>query len=79
MLSVKVLGSGCANCLKLEQLVRQVTDELGMEAAVEKVTDFATILHYGVMKTPGLVVNERLLVSGRVPPLDEVRQLLARV
>lgn len=79
MLSVKVLGSGCANCLKLEQLVRQAVDELGMEATVEKVTDYATILRYGVMTTPGLVVNDRLLLSGRVPPPDEVRQLLERV
>jgi len=74
---VKVLGSGCKNCLKLERVTRQALDELGLEAAIEKVTDYPTIVGYGVMATPALVIDERVVLSGRVPPTAEVRDLLA--
>jgi len=76
---VKVLGPGCRNCKNLERAVRAAVDELGVDATIEKVTDFPTIVGYGVMSTPGLVVDEKLLVSGRVPSAAEVEDLLAAV
>lgn len=74
---VKILGPGCKNCQNLERATREALDELGLEATVEKVTDYADIASYGVMKTPGLVVDGEVLVSGRVPRTEELRRLLA--
>jgi len=74
---IKVLGSGCKNCLNLEKTARQAVDDLHLEAEIEKVTDFPTIVGYGVMATPALVVDEKLVLSGRVPTVAEVRDLLA--
>ncbi len=73
---IKVLGPGCKNCANLERVAREAADELGIEATIEKVTDFPTIVGYGVMSTPGLVVDERLVVSGRVPTVRAVKELL---
>jgi small redox-active disulfide protein 2 len=73
---VKVLGPGCKNCVNLERVTRRAIDDLGLEATVEKVTDFPTIVGYGVMSTPALVVDERVVASGRVPTSAEVRDLL---
>jgi small redox-active disulfide protein 2 len=74
---IKILGSGCANCVRLEANTKQALSTLGMDATVEKVTDFGDIASYGVMKTPGLVVDEQVLVSGRVPDAGEIAKLLA--
>jgi small redox-active disulfide protein 2 len=74
---IKVLGSGCANCVNLEKATRQAIADLGIDATIEKVTDYPTILGYGVMSTPGLVVDEKVVLSGRVPSATQVRELLA--
>jgi small redox-active disulfide protein 2 len=74
---IKILGSGCANCVRLEANTKQALSTLGLDATVEKVTDFGDIASYGVMKTPGLVVDEQVLVSGRVPDAKEIATLLA--
>jgi small redox-active disulfide protein 2 len=74
---VKILGPGCKNCQNLETRTRQALDRLGLDAEVEKVTDYAAIAGYGVMKTPGLVADEKLLVSGRVPTTEEISKLLS--
>jgi len=74
---IKILGSGCANCVNLERVTREAIAALGVEATVEKVTDFPTIVGYGVMSTPGLVVDEKVVLSGRVPTAAQVRELLA--
>lgn len=63
---VKVLGSGCAKCNELEQAVRQAIEELGMNAAIEHVTEWEKIAAYGVMQTPALVIDEKVVCSGRV-------------
>ena len=73
---IKVLGPGCANCVTLERLTRQAVDSLGLDARIEKVTDYAAIAGYGVMSTPALVVDDKVLISGRVPTLTQVRELL---
>lgn len=74
---IKILGSGCANCHRLEANAKQALDDLHLQATVEKVTDFADIATYGVMKTPGLVVDDQVLVSGRVPDATELARLLS--
>jgi small redox-active disulfide protein 2 len=73
---VKILGPGCTNCQNLERATREAIAELGLDATVEKVTDYATIAGYGVMSTPGLVVDEKVVVSGRVPKAAEIKMLL---
>ncbi len=74
---IKVLGPGCANCVNLEKHTREALASLGLEADVEKVTDDAAIAGYGVMKTPGLVIDEELVLSGRVAKADEIARLLS--
>ena len=79
MVNVKVLGPGCANCKRLEQIARHEVENLGIEANIEKVTDYGQIMGYGVMSTPGLVINERVVAYGRVPANQEVADWLAAV
>lgn len=75
---IKVLGTGCTKCHKLEELALRAVAELGLDARVEKVTEFADIVSYGVMSTPALVVDEEVRLAGRVPPLEDLKQLLSR-
>ena len=72
MLTIKVLGSGCANCKRLEQLANKAIMEMGMQAEVVKVTDYNDIMQYPILSTPGLVINEKLVCSGRIPTQAEV-------
>lgn len=72
MLNVKVLGTGCANCKRLEALVHKVVADHGLQAEVEKVTDYAQMLRWNLMSTPGLVVNDTLVVAGRIPNEAEI-------
>ena len=67
MLNIKVLGSGCANCINLEKLCREVIAENSIDAEIEKVTDYRDIISYGIMSTPGLVVNGKVVLSGKLP------------
>lgn len=72
MITIKVLGPGCENCKRLAWLAQRVVDHLSIEAKVVKVTDYAEIMRYGVLSTPGLVINEKLVCSGRVPSEAEI-------
>jgi small redox-active disulfide protein 2 len=76
-MNIKVLGSGCKNCTKLYENVQETVNELGLSAEIEKVEDFKEIVSYGVMKTPGLVVNGKVKVSGRVPSKNEIKEILS--
>jgi small redox-active disulfide protein 2 len=72
MLNVKVLGPGCENCKRLEATVRKVVDERGLQAEIEKVTDYAEIMKWPILSTPGLVVNGKLVSAGRIPTESEI-------
>jgi small redox-active disulfide protein 2 len=72
MLTVKVLGSGCENCKKVEEIARKVITTMAMDAEVIKVTDWSEIKKYPILGTPGLVVNEKLVCAGRIPSDAEV-------
>lgn len=76
MLNIKVLGSGCANCKQVEKMARQVVEEMALEADVVKVTDYTEIMTYDILSTPGLVVNEQVVCSGRIPTKAEVTSWL---
>ena len=77
MINIKILGSGCANCKKVEEIARQGIAMLGLEAQVEKVTDHKDMLAYPILSTPGLVINEKVVCSGRIPNAAEVTTWLA--
>lgn len=76
MLTVKILGSGCANCKKLEAVSREAATAAQLEADFVKVTDMRQIMAYDLLSTPGLVVNEKLVSSGRIPTVAEVQKWL---
>jgi small redox-active disulfide protein 2 len=75
-MEIKVLGPGCANCSKLEKLVAEAVQELGLTDPVIKVTDIKEMLSYGVMSTPALVVDGKVKFSGRVPSKEELKKYL---
>jgi small redox-active disulfide protein 2 len=76
-MNIKILGPGCANCINLEKAAKQAASQLGIDATFEKVTDYAEIVSYNIMSTPGLVVDEQVILSGRVPTASQVKALLA--
>lgn len=78
-MKIEVLGPGCKNCSALEKAANEALSELGMDASVEKVTDYAKIAGYGVMSTPALVVDGEVRTVGRVPSVDEIAGLLTAV
>jgi small redox-active disulfide protein 2 len=67
MLNIKVLGAGCANCVNLEKLFKEVVSENNIEAVIEKITDYKDIMSFGIMSTPGLVINGKVVLSGKLP------------
>lgn len=79
MLKIKVLGPGCANCKRLEQMTRREVEKLGVDADIEKVTDYGQIMGYGVMSTPGLVINEQVVAAGRIPSSQEIISWLTAI
>jgi len=77
MLTIKVLGSGCTNCKKLEAVTRQVIDQMAVQAEVIKVTEYPDIMAYNIMSTPGLVINEKVVSFGRIPSFAEITTFVA--
>jgi small redox-active disulfide protein 2 len=75
-MDIKILGSGCTNCRNLEANTRTALDQLGRTADIDKVTDPGEIVAWGVMSTPALVIDDEVVLSGRVPSPDQIRELL---
>jgi len=78
MLEIKILGSGCPNCKRLEQITRKAIENSSISANIEKVTDVTKFVDYGVMQTPGLVINGKVVSSGRIPSEDEISAWIAQ-
>ncbi len=76
-MEIKVLGPGCANCFKMEELAKTAVKELGVDATVMKITDIGQIAMHGILSTPGLIVNGKIKHSGKpLPSLDKVKELI---
>jgi small redox-active disulfide protein 2 len=76
-MDIKILGTGCVNCQNLETVTRAALAELGVEAEIEKVTDPGEIISWGVMSTPALVIDDEVVLSGRVPTTAALKQLIS--
>jgi small redox-active disulfide protein 2 len=76
MKAIKILGTGCPKCKKLTELTEQAAKEISLEYEIEKVTDINDIMEYGIMMTPGLVVDGKVKVAGRLPGLEEIKKML---
>ena len=77
-MEIKVLGTGCARCKSLEKITRKAVEELSLDATVEKVEDIQKIMEYAVMRTPALVIDEKVVISGQVPKFAEMKDLLTK-
>lgn len=77
-MEIKVLGTGCPKCKALEQATQNAVAELGIDAKISKVEDIVDIMNYGVMRTPALVINEKVILSGRVPNASELKELITK-
>ncbi len=76
MLNVKILGSGCANCKKLEAIARAAAEQANIPAEFEKVTEYDKMMAYDILSTPALVINEKIVSAGKIPTQAEVTQWL---
>jgi small redox-active disulfide protein 2 len=77
-MEIKVLGPGCPKCKTLEQATRNAVSELGIDANVSKVEDIVQIMNYGVMRTPALVIDEKVIFSGKVPSIGEIKEIITK-
>ncbi|HPD95021.1 MAG: TM0996/MTH895 family glutaredoxin-like protein [Bacteroidales bacterium] len=76
---IKILGGGCSRCKALEEATRNAINELNINATIEKVQDYADIMSYGVMQTPALVIDEKVVLSGKVPEIKELKELIGNL
>lgn len=77
MKNVKILGSGCANCKRLEREIRALADKHSLALEIEKITDYAEIMKWPIMSTPGLVIDDRLVSAGKIPNVQQLLDWLA--
>lgn len=75
-MEIKVLGTGCARCKSLEKVTTKAVNELNLDATIEKVEDIQKIMKYAVMRTPALVINEKVVITGQVPKISELKDIL---
>jgi len=75
-MEIKVLGTGCPKCKTLEKATRDAVAELGIDATIQKVEDIVDIMNYGVMRTPAIVINEKVVLAGRVPDVKELKEII---
>lgn len=75
-MKIKILGSGCMNCKKLYQITEEAVKEMNISAEFEKVEDIQSIMSYGVMRTPALVINDKVKVFGRIPSKEEIKKYI---
>ena len=78
IMEIKVLGTGCAKCKTLEKLTREAVIETGIDADIQKVEDIFKIMQYGVMSTPALVINKKVVLSGRLPSASELKEIISK-
>ena len=76
-MEIKVLGTGCAKCKSLEKVTRKAVDELNLDATVTKIEDIQKIMEYAVMRTPALVIDEKVVLSGQLPKVAELKELIS--
>ncbi|MBK6964455.1 MAG: TM0996/MTH895 family glutaredoxin-like protein [Bacteroidales bacterium] len=77
-MEIKILGTGCSNCKNLEKATREAVAELNLDATVVKEEDIVKIMGYGIMRTPALVLDEKVLFYGRVPSVSEIKEILMK-
>ncbi|HQZ96001.1 MAG TPA: thioredoxin family protein [Pyrinomonadaceae bacterium] len=77
MRTIKILGTGCAKCKQTEAVIRETLDEMGVSANVEKIEDIQQIMAYDVMSTPAVVLDEKVMIRGKVPSKDEIKAMFA--
>ncbi len=77
-MKIKVLGTGCPKCKALEKATQNAVADLGIDANIVKEEDIMKIMGYGIMHTPGLVINEKVVFSGRIPSANELRDLISQ-
>ena len=77
-MEIKVLGTGCARCKSLEKLTSTAVEELNLDATVVKVEDIQKIMEYAVMRTPALVIDEKVVLSGQVPKINDLKEILTQ-
>ncbi len=78
IMEIKVLGTGCPKCKSLEKTTRDVVEEMQVDASITKEEDIVKIMGYGIMRTPGLVINDKVVSSGRLPSKDEIKNLITQ-
>lgn len=76
MIKIKILGTGCPKCKELERVTQKAVEELSLQAEISKVEDIMDIMSYNILRTPGLVLDEKVVLSGRVPTVNEVKNIL---
>ena len=77
-MEIKILGTGCPKCKTLEKVTRGAVKELGIDADISKEEDIINIMNYGIMHTPGLVINGKVVLSGQVPSFNQVKEILIK-
>ena len=78
IMNIKVLGPGCMNCVTLEKRTAEALQKLNIEASLEKVTDYSEILSYGLVRTPGLLIDNKIVVQGSVPSVEQIQEILSQ-